>query len=280
MQSSLPFFEAAGVSVFVVFPEPVEQLSAFADQFDITLPLLSDPESKVIREFGILNETLTEADVPFYGIPYPGAYVVGSDGRVVDKFFEQNSLVRAHPELLLRVATGEDGSTEAQSTAPVAPIEYVEVDVSLDADGLRAFLLRDLVVTLCVPSGQHLYGPPVSAGLVVTSVEVDDSKYVTAQSAVFPPTHPMVLEGTGETLHVFEGDVRITAPLLYNGTPVKPDEHGQRTVQVTGTVRWQSCDDHTCHIPRTESFALTVPVRAPNVPGMLGADAPARETPA
>jgi len=122
-------------------------------------------------------------------------------------------------------------------------------------------------VTLRVPDGQHLYGPPVSEGLVITSVTIDENKYLGVQSPEFPPTHPMVLEGTGETLHVYEGDVRIRVPVLYNAARFKPDENGDTVIEVSGTVQWQSCDDHVCHIPRTERFSLTIPVVAPNVPG-------------
>lgn len=266
MQSFLPAFEEAGVAVFVVFPEPVEQLNTFAVDFDITLPLLADPESAIIRELGILNTTLTEDDGRFYGIPFPGSYVIGADGRVVAKYFEQNSLIRAHPDLLLRAATGREIASGEIPVSDTKPVEMVEVDVALDAEVLPAFLLRDLVVTLRVPPGEHLYGPPVADGLVVTSVEVDESRHVGLQAPQLPPTHPMVLQGTGETLHVYEGDVQIRVPMLFNGFPPEPDAQGTVAVDVTGTVRWQSCDDHTCHIPRSEPFSLTIPVRAPNVP--------------
>lgn len=254
------------MSVFVVFPEPVEQLRSFADEFDVTVPLLSDPDSEIIREIGILNTTLTEADTPFFGIPYPGSYVLDADGNIAAKFFEQNSLVRAHPELLLRVATGGEVTNDDVEAVPTTATEVVEVEVAVDADQLGAFMLRDLVVTLRVPAGQHLYGPPVSEGLVVTSIDIDDNVHLGVQAAQFPPTHPLVLEGTGETLHVYEGDVRIRVPMLYNGFPPDRDERGHRNVEVTGTVRWQSCDDHSCHIPRSEPFSLTVRVRSPNVP--------------
>lgn len=239
----------------------------FADQFDITIPLLSDPESRIITEFGILNTTIDESDAPFYGIPYPGSYVVGADGRVMAKFFEQNSLVRTHPETLLRATQGE-----VIDDAPVPsaePVTHVEANVALSALSLRALLLTDLVVDLCVPPGQHLYGAPVPEGLVITSVVIDDNELVTAQPAHFPPTHEMTLDGTGETLHVYDGDVRIRIPLLYNGGRVAPNGDGTHTVDITGTMRWQSCDDQTCHIPRTEPFVLTVNVEAPNVPRML-----------
>lgn len=183
---------------------------------------------------------------------------------MIAKFFEQNSLVRAHPDTLLSAARGD---TIDDAPAPSSePIAHVESEISLSTGSLRALLLTDLVVDLRVPSGQHLYGPPVPDGLVVTSVDIDDNEHVAAQPALFPPTHEMILEGTGETLHVYDGDVRIRVPLLYNGGRVEPNDDGTRSVDVTGTVRWQSCDDHACHIPRTEPFSLTVTVGRANVP--------------
>ncbi len=249
--------------MFVVFYETVEQLGSFSDEFDITIPLLSDPGSTIITELGILNTTLDESDAPFYGIPFPGSYVIGADGTVIGKFFEQNSLVRTHPDTLLRAAQGH--AIDDVPTPLPEPVEHVEAHVGLSADSLRAMLLTDLLIDVRVPTGQHLYGPPVPDGLTITSVELDTNEFVAAQPAHFPPTHEMTLKGTGETLHVYEGDVRIRMPLLYNGGRVAPNNDGARTVDIHGTIRWQSCDDHTCHIPRTERFALTISVEPPNV---------------
>ncbi|MFK8023272.1 MAG: protein-disulfide reductase DsbD domain-containing protein [Ilumatobacter sp.] len=130
-------------------------------------------------------------------------------------------------------------------------------------------LVTDLIVDLHVPPGQHLYGPPVPDGLVVTSVDVDDHDAVIAQPASFPPTHEMTLAGTGETLHVYDGDVRVRIPVVYNGRRVTLEADGTHTADITGTIRWQSCDDHSCHTPRTEQFSLTVTLEAPNVQRQL-----------
>ena len=64
-------------------------LKSFADRQHITYPLLSDPDSKVIRAYDILNET-TKPGTPTYGIPYPGVYVVDVHGKVVSKYFEDD----------------------------------------------------------------------------------------------------------------------------------------------------------------------------------------------
>jgi hypothetical protein len=71
------------------FYDSVGALKSFADRQRITYPLLSDPDSKIIRAFKILNET-TKQGTPTYGIPYPGVYVVDAQGRVVSKYFEDD----------------------------------------------------------------------------------------------------------------------------------------------------------------------------------------------
>lgn len=75
-------------------------------------------------------------------------------------------------------------------------------------------------------------------------------------------------------VHVYEGDVQIRVPLVYNGRTVISNDDGTQTVDITGTIRWQSCDTHTCHIPRTESFTLTLEVEQMNVPAGLDAITP------
>ena len=69
--------------------DSVAVLKSFADRRHITFPLLSDPESKIIRAFGILNETV-KPGTPQFGIPYPGTFIVDAKGTVVSKYFEED----------------------------------------------------------------------------------------------------------------------------------------------------------------------------------------------
>ena len=48
--------------------------------------MLSDKDSAVIRRYGILNTNIPRTH-KFYGIPFPGEYLVAPDGRVADKVF-------------------------------------------------------------------------------------------------------------------------------------------------------------------------------------------------
>lgn len=235
-------------------------------------PLLSDPDSEIIERFGILNTLIEADDHPWYGIPFPGSYVVDGDGVIIAKFFEASLSLRANADQLRRAATGEEIVLEA-----AAPPAEVTATVALDGDSLAVGVLRDLVVTLRVPEGQHLYGEPVPDGMVATRVELDESAGLISVDPQYPPTRPHVLRGTGEELQIFEGDVVIRVPVTHNQRLLDTHDDGSLTVRVGGTIRWQSCDDDVCHLPATHRFALDVPAVRANLPELLGPDSPRRD---
>src|SRR5689334_22292684 len=70
--------------------DSTEILADFGQRHGITFPMLSDPKSKIIKDFGILN-TAIPTDVMQYGIPHPGTYIVNVDGAVRSKYFLADS---------------------------------------------------------------------------------------------------------------------------------------------------------------------------------------------
>jgi peroxiredoxin len=53
----------------------------------VTYPLLSDPESKMIKAFGILNEKHKKGH-KWHGVPHPYIFIVDADGKVLGKLSE------------------------------------------------------------------------------------------------------------------------------------------------------------------------------------------------
>jgi hypothetical protein len=51
----------------------------------------------VIESFDILNTLIDAKDHPWFGIPFPGAYVMDREGVITHKFFDSNLAVRAGP---------------------------------------------------------------------------------------------------------------------------------------------------------------------------------------
>lgn len=217
--------------------------------------MLSDPDSEVIERFGILNTVIDPDDHPWYGIPYPGTYVIGADGAVVAKFFESSLQFRPSAEQLLRAALGEELDLPPMPAATGS----VQFDVVFDGGTLHSSVFHDLIVRFAVPEGQHLYGEPVPNGMVATSVEIEPDVGLVVKPAILPPVTPLTLAGSGETLQVFEGDVVIRVPIAHLSRSLTELADGSIVQRVVGTVRWQSCDDEICNLPRTERFTIDVP---------------------
>ena len=67
----------------------------------ITFPLLSDPDSKTIRAYGLLNK---EAKGRAEGIPYPGTMLISADGVIRAKLFVDGYKDRHSTDELIKAA--------------------------------------------------------------------------------------------------------------------------------------------------------------------------------
>jgi peroxiredoxin Q/BCP len=101
LQADLKKIEAAGVQVVGISYDSVEVLAKFADRRKITFPLLSDPGSKTIRAYGLLNP---EAKGKAQGVPYPGIMVIDKDGIIRAKLFLDGYRQRHSTDALLKAA--------------------------------------------------------------------------------------------------------------------------------------------------------------------------------
>jgi peroxiredoxin len=95
LQASLKELEATGGQIVAIGYDSTDILSRFAAKHSITYPLLSDAGSKTIEAYGILNR---EAQGRTKGIPYPGTFIVGTDGVIRAKFFLEGYKERIDPE--------------------------------------------------------------------------------------------------------------------------------------------------------------------------------------
>tara|TARA_A100001037_G_scaffold166237_1_gene149533 strand:- start:157 stop:1020 length:864 start_codon:yes stop_codon:yes gene_type:complete len=247
-------FDAAGIAVYALSYDEAEALRDFRDAHGITYTLLSDPDSDVIRTFGILNTLIDPADHPWYGIPFPGTYAIGHDGTITHKFFDSSQLVRAGPEQLLRAAQGQP--MVEPSTPEASPEEAVEVSVTLDGDALARTVQKDLVARFRVPIGKHVYAQPAPEGSVSVNLVLDENARLVQRPLVRPISEPHTLTATDECFPVHHGVFELRLPITVNGA----EDASAEAIKLSGEVRWQSCDDEVCDIPASMRFELELPV--------------------
>jgi peroxiredoxin len=78
-------------------------LAGFADKAKNTFPLLSDPGSKTIIAYGLLNK---DAKGKTEGIPYPGTMLIDRDGVIRAKLFLDGYRDRSSAKDLISAAKG------------------------------------------------------------------------------------------------------------------------------------------------------------------------------
>jgi len=70
LQNRLPELKAKGLGLAVITYDSTAVMADFARRRRITFPLLADPGSRTIKDYGILNTTVTEGSSN-HGIPFP-----------------------------------------------------------------------------------------------------------------------------------------------------------------------------------------------------------------
>ena len=250
-----------------------EQLRAFADEHDVTYDLLSDADSAVIREFGILN-TLISPDDPeqgagrsFYGVPFPGVYVTDGNGLVTEKFFHRHYATRESAGTIRDSAIGR---ILARHEVPAVELGSDQVRISAFlSDESMAFETQSMVhVRFELDDGLHMYGRPLPDNYIASEVTIPDTHGLRVGPAQYPPTYPREFPLLGVTLNVYEGVVDVAIPVTPNAevfhrtNPDRPE-----VVEVPLSILYQVCSETICYTPRTEMLTLAAPFQPLLAPG-------------
>ena len=273
----------AGIKLYAISYDELGALEDFAANHGITYDLLSDAGSRVIGEFGILNHHVTDDQVPFHGIPFPGTYLVDADGVVVAKSFRAAVPQRIGADGLIDAALGEILLRPDEPSAAVTGDAGIEFSIAYHDGGgvIRSGALRPLVIRVDLPDGLHIYGEPVPEGMVATTFTLAAPDGMRQLPVEAPPTDHLDLPGVGE-LQVWSGRVDFVMPVWATDeivSLVRDDAPDQVTIEVE--VNYQVCDDQVCRLPQTERLAVDVPVRphvGPALDTMPGTDTTGMDT--
>ncbi|MBZ5535078.1 MAG: protein-disulfide reductase DsbD N-terminal domain-containing protein [Acidobacteriia bacterium] len=106
-----------------------------------------------------------------------------------------------------------------------------------------------------VEKGYHINSNrPRDKFLIPTQVIVKNTPEFTFMPAKFPPALDRKLEFSEEKVLVFEGEVQFEVPARSNGNA----SPGQKNI--SGSLRYQACDENTCYPPKTIPFDVPVEV--------------------
>ena len=238
-------FRKLGLGLAAVSYDSEAVLHTFAGRKGIHFKLLSDPDSKVIRQLGLLNETVEKTN-PNFGIPYPGSFVLDSKGVIVAKYFEDDYRQRyTAADLLMH----QFGVIPAQAKSDV---EGKQLKLTAAASNAVVTVGQRVVLTLDIElrPNMHVYAPGVE-GYIPIDWTMQESDAASVHEVNFPKSQKLHLPAIDETVPAYTGHFRLTRDVTIGAADkVKPLADGSGHFTLEGTLRYQACDDRVCYIPQ------------------------------
>ena len=244
LQDNLESLRADGINPYAISYDPVDTLADFATEHEITYPLLSDTNSDVMKAFGIFNRTVPE-NHRWYGIPYPGTYMVDEHGIVFDRSFYADHIARDSisrmTQDVFRVESPAHGTLhQIQSSAYTA-------SVHLSSDTIRRGQVHTLTVHLVIEDGYHVQASPLPKGYIPLTISVGDIEGVNVDPLDYPEAAPYRIPGLDDQLHVYTDEVTLKTAILFN----VPED-----LTLTVRLEAQACTDRDCMPPETHTFEI------------------------
>lgn len=263
LQQGIDLLRDEDIKLYSVSYDDTDAIAAFAQAASIGFTMLSDVDSRVIRQYDVLNTLVQPEDVPFYGVPFPGFFLVNEDGVIVDKLFNRHFANREGAERIIDSFLGRVGPGEREPIADLTADDGIKITAFLRGGGgvLRIGPRQRLVVRVAMPEGIHIYDEPVPDGMVATQIDVEGPDGLRLEPVESSATAPFALPGVEAPLQVWDGTVDFVVPLYANSAlaPVALLDP-EPSIELKVMVRYQACDEHQCFIPRTRTIELHVPL--------------------
>ncbi len=270
---------AQGPGVVAISYDSEAVLADFSQRRGITFPLLSDDDSKVITEFGILNTVAAEAQGPsgddpdvvadvakyvavggaspmFVGTPFPGTFMLDRSGRVTSRFFEEFYRERnTTANVMLKLGAG------------LSPIEAVRGETAhlkftaYPSNPNVTVGTRFSIAVQVEPNPDiHVYAPGAEAmGYRVVSLNFAPVPHVRFEPVEFPSSEIYHFEPLDERVPVYQSPFTLLQEVVLSASAEAEEAMAQLdALTLSGTLDYQACDDLLCFEPVSVPLSFTL----------------------
>jgi len=151
----------------------------------------------------------------------------------------------------------------AQTVPPPKPakepreIQARQLSLTLSQSAVKAEPLDkvSLFVDVFPKPKMHVYAPEQTGGYIRITLELDEPRGFAAAKPLFPKAADYYFQPLNETFKVFDAPFRIRQDITLGRFAGKP-------VAVTGTLRYQACDDLVCYRPDQVKVAWLIKPKA------------------
>jgi hypothetical protein len=244
LQDSLPDLQKRGLGLAAISYDSPETLQAFAKQRGITYPLLSDQGSSTIKRYNILNASASGRTA---GIPHPGTFVLDRRGVVVSRSFEERYQERASAGSLTLTPQQPSPSEAQQAETLHLAVAWWATDTVV-APGTRL----SLAVEVKPKPKMHVYAPGQQE-LIPISLAIDAIDGVRVHEPEYPKPERYFFAPLKETQLVYSHPFKIRQDVTVEVTPTMRAraKEPNAAMTISGTLRYQACDDNVCYMPQS-----------------------------
>ena len=258
-----------GLGLASISYDKPELIAAFAKEHGISFPMLSDVGSVTIKKFGILNpapewalgpdkdDPAVDAEVRKYvsvvgardfmvGIAFPGTFILDTQGRVKQRFFQDFYIERNSVSNLL-IKLGD--KTEAAVSGTKVSTAHLEITSYPSSSGIAPGERFSVALDIEPHSKIHVYAPGAK-GYRLISITIEPSPQVRVLPTQYPASEIYFYKPLKERVPVFQKPFRLVQELVLEGTPQAQQAlRGKETVTVKGSLEYQACNDRECFNP-------------------------------
>ncbi len=275
LQDRLEELTAAGVGIAAISYDSQATLATFAERRGITFPLLSDEDSAVITDYGILNTVVQEglgpngddpevvADVHRYvaaavfdspqlrrmidGTPFPGTFMLDSDARVTSRFFEEFYRERASTATVM-LKSGIDLSPIEAIQGETAQLRFTAYPSNTVITNGTRF---SLVLEVLPDPGMHVYAPGADEmGYRVIGFNMAPSEYVRYFPVTYPDSEIYYFKPLDEYVPVYQESFTLLQEVIVEAAAEIEEELADiDALTLSGSLDYQACDDAICYLP-------------------------------
>lgn len=257
-------------------------LSAFSREHGITFTLLSDPGSKTIKRFGLLNTVVEEAlgpnrndpavqsDARTYvsvvgvrsfmaGIAYPGTFILDRHGRVKERYFQDSYIERnTISSIMIRSGSSSTPVSGTKITGGHLEVTTFPSDTAI-APGNRISLVLDIKPA----SGVHVYAPGATGyGYHVIKLQITPQPYMRVLPLRYPASQTYYFKPLKQHVPAYQKPFELVQDVLLEGTlPAQGALRGKQNITVTGALEYQACDEKICFNPDSIPLSWTLALR-------------------
>lgn len=252
---------ARGYGVCSISYDPVDALREFAARRGITYPMLSDPDSVIIRAFGLFNEQI-EPGTRDYGVPHPAIFFVDRAGTVIRKYME----TRYYHRRALATILADDGEPADLQTFSHFSGEQVAIGALALQREVYPGNLFVLMVDVEPRPGLHVYASGAGAEYRPLSLRVQAQPYLAVDEPAYPAPDGAWTSPLGEEVPVYTGRVRVRVEVaLGTRQELKSVYDAGGTLEVTGILSFQACSETVCWAPQDVRVTWTLTLLPPDL---------------